>query len=196
MLSLDEIERTPERIRELSPYDAQEMLARIAALIPPLNAALSRPFGPHKRIALYRLRMRPRFVTRLPGGCTSIPSCWCGTKTAGLKGALTLRSNNSYGESYERRRPNLQAQRFDDLAYSGLDSIRASRVEAIDQHRQRAKGPRHPARTPGISTEPPAHALVALRLRKPTRADRARLSSQPQEAKGSQDSVAASRPLL
>src|SRR6266851_1978057 len=72
--------------------------------------ALSRPFGPHKRIALYRLRMRPRFVTRLPGGCTSIPSCWCGTKTAGLKGALTLRSNNSYGESYERRRPNLQAQ--------------------------------------------------------------------------------------
>jgi hypothetical protein len=38
MLSLDEIEKTPERIRELSPYDAQEMLARIAALIPPLNA--------------------------------------------------------------------------------------------------------------------------------------------------------------
>ena len=46
MLSLDEIERTPERIRELSPYDAQEMLAHIAALIPPLNArvvAASRP---------------------------------------------------------------------------------------------------------------------------------------------------------
>jgi hypothetical protein len=38
MLSLDEIERTPERIRELSPNDAQEMLARIAALIPPFNA--------------------------------------------------------------------------------------------------------------------------------------------------------------
>jgi hypothetical protein len=38
MLSLDEIERTPERIRDLSPFDAQEALARIAALIPLLNA--------------------------------------------------------------------------------------------------------------------------------------------------------------
>jgi len=38
MLSLDEIEKTPGRIIELSPYDAQEVLARLAALIPPLNA--------------------------------------------------------------------------------------------------------------------------------------------------------------
>jgi hypothetical protein len=38
MLSLDEIEKVPSRISELSPYDAQEVLARIAALIPPLNA--------------------------------------------------------------------------------------------------------------------------------------------------------------
>ncbi len=38
MLSLDEIEKAPDRIREMSPFDAQEMLARIAALIPPLNA--------------------------------------------------------------------------------------------------------------------------------------------------------------
>jgi hypothetical protein len=40
MLSLDEIEKAPGRISELSPYDAQEILARIAALIPPLNARI------------------------------------------------------------------------------------------------------------------------------------------------------------
>jgi hypothetical protein len=38
MLSLDEIEKAPNRISELSPYDAQQTLARIAALIPALNA--------------------------------------------------------------------------------------------------------------------------------------------------------------
>src|SRR5713101_8306938 len=133
MLSLDEIERTPERIRELSPYDAQEMLARIAALIPPLNARVVAAIRPAQEDRIISVKDAAALCNKTSGWVYEHSELLVRDKNG--RGALTLRSNNSYGESYERRRPNLQAQRFDDLAYSGLDSRRASRVEAIDQHR-------------------------------------------------------------
>jgi hypothetical protein len=38
MLSLSDIERAPERIRELTPGEAHQILSRVASLIPSLNA--------------------------------------------------------------------------------------------------------------------------------------------------------------